>query len=126
MRRDFVVPKGALVCPASMCPLIAPDGSPWNGRYGSPCYGTSVCHYWSVTCDTGGIQKWVEEAAANGGHREIVGPNKPRRGLAKPREYDCPHAAVCRWQERAEREGRALCPPRDALMRGIDPRVCAY
>jgi hypothetical protein len=82
-----------------------------------------------MACSTGGIQHLVEEAAALGGRPAlpIAGPNQPRRheiGAAK--EYDCPKAKECRWQERAEVEGRKLCPPRDALARGIDPRVCLF
>lgn len=118
-------------CPASMCPLIAPNGSPWAGQYGAPCPGhddmeTGGCPWWSMACATGGIQGQVEEAAATGGHAFVVGPNQPRREQGNPRAYDCPKAAVCRWQERAEAEGRPLCPPRDALARGIDPRVCLF
>lgn len=117
-------------CPASMCPLIAPNGSPWTGTYNGICHGNDVaCEFWSYTCNTGGMQLLVEEAAANGGRSAVMqlGPNKPRReGFGEPKSFDCPRAHECRWQERAELEGRKLCPPRDALARGIDPRVCVY
>lgn len=121
-------------CPASMCPLVAPNGSPWTGEYGGPCPGhddldAGGCPWWSMACATGGIQKLVEEAAQCGGcsSMPIVGPNKPRRHeVGASKEYDCPKAPVCRWQERATIEGRTLCPPRDALARGIDPRVCVF
>lgn len=26
-------------CPATMCPLIAPKGSPWTGSFNTPCLG---------------------------------------------------------------------------------------
>lgn len=115
-------------CPASMCPLIAKDGSPWTGQYAAPCPGhddlsKDGCPWWSMACSTGGIQHQVEEAAMRGGRALVVGPNKPRREIAAPREYDCPKAKVCRWQELA---GEKLCPPRDALARGIDPRVVLF
>ena len=118
-------------CPASMCPLIAKDGSPWTGEHGSPCPGhddmeTGGCPWWSMTCSTGGIQQQVEEAAQHAGRAHVIGPNKVRRGIAEPREYDCPKASACRWQEQAEAAGRRLCPPRDALARGLDPRVCLF
>lgn len=121
-------------CPASMCPLIAPNGSPWTGEYGGPCPGhddidADGCPWWSMACATGGIQQLVEQAAECGGRSSmpIFGPNQPRRQvIGAPREYDCPKASVCRWQERATIEGRQLCPPRDALARGIDPRVCLF
>lgn len=115
-----------------MCPLIAKDDSPWTGEYGGICPGhddieTDGCPWWSMACSTGGIQQLVEEAAECGGRGMVVlGPNKQRRfQIGEPREYDCPKASVCRWQEQAEKHGR-ICPPRDALKRGIDPRVCLF
>lgn len=125
----------AMQCPASMCPLIAPKGSPWTGEYGGPCPGHDDidfprddprcgCPWWSMACGTGGIQAQVEEAFAEGGHTLVVGPNQPHRDtIGAPRTYDCPMASVCRWQELA---GDKLCPPRDALARGMDPRVCLF
>lgn len=118
-------------CPASMCPLIAPNGSPWTGEYAGACPGhddhrKGGCPWWWMACSCGGIQHLVEEAAAAGGRMHVVGPNKPRRLVEAPRSYDCPKASVCRWQEQAEVAGKALCPPRDALGRGIDPRVCLF
>jgi hypothetical protein len=124
----------AMQCPASMCPLIAPTGSPWTGTYAAPCPGHDDidhdgCPWWSMACSCGGIQELVEEAAECGGRSSmpIIGPNQPHRHVTgTPREYDCPKASVCRWQEQAEIAGKKLCPPRDALARGIDPRVCCY
>jgi len=115
-------------CPATMCPLIAKDGSPWTGHYASPCPGhddidTGGCLWWSIACSTGGIQAQVNKAADHAGHAVVLGPNKPRRCVGQPRTYDCPKASVCQWQEQA---GNKLCPPRDALARGIDPRVCLF
>lgn len=116
------------VCPASMCPLIAKDGSPWTGEYAAPCPGhadmdNGGCPWWSMGCAHGGPWVQVEEALGNGGKALVLGPNAPRRGPAAPRTFDCPKAAECRWQERS---GDRLCPPRDALARGLDPRVCLY
>lgn len=121
-----------LKCPASMCPLIAKDGSPWTGRYDSPCPGhddidTDGCAWWSMACSTNGIQEEVETAAETGGKACIVGPNQPRRNtIGTLRAFDCPKVAECRWQERAQVMGLQLCPPRDALSRGLDPRVCLF
>lgn len=118
-------------CPASMCPLIAPNGSPWTGQFGGPCPGhddihTDGCPWWSMACSTGGIQMQVEEAARNNGRAFVIGPNRPRREAGTARSYECPKAPVCRWQEQAVKAGRTLCPPRDALARGLDPRVCCF
>jgi hypothetical protein len=67
------------------------------------------------------------EAAEAGGRAMILEPNQPRReGVGEPRSYDCPRAGVCRWQEIATAQGRTLCPPRDALARGMDPRVTLF
>ncbi len=117
-----------MLCPASMCPLIAKDGSPWTGEKAGSCPGhddidTDGCPWWSMACSTGGIQRQVDRAFEHGGRAFVVGPNRPRRGFAEPRSYDCPHAAVCQWQAQA---GDRLCPPRDALARGMDPRVCLF
>jgi len=122
----------SMECPASMCPLFAKDGSPWTGVFAAPCPGhdelpSGGCPWWSVACSTGGIQSLVEGAAVNDGMvGAVAGPTKPKRGIAAPREFDCPRASVCRWQEQSEVVGRRLCPPRDALARGIDPRVVAF
>ena len=118
-------------CPASMCPLIAKDGSPWDDQHGAPCPGhddlnSGGCPWWGMACSTGGIQAQVEEAAERGGMHVVAGPNKVRRLAGKPRSYDCEKASVCRWQEQAEQAGRDLCPPRDALRRGLAPRVCLF
>lgn len=118
-------------CPASMCPLIAKDGSPWTGTYAAPCPGhddidTNGCPWWSMSCSCGGIQQQVEEAAEHGGRHNVAGPNKVRRLEGAARTYDCEKASVCRWQEQALAAGRTLCPPRDALARGLDPRVCLF
>ena len=122
-------------CPASMCPLIAKDGSPWTGVFAAPCPGKGLaeapgpedgCPWWDMACSCGGIQAQVEEAAADGGRMVVAGPNKPKRLIAAPRHYDCERAAQCRWQEQAAMAGRVLCPPRDALSRGLDPRVCLF
>lgn len=65
----------------------------------------------------------VEDADAADGRSFVIGPNQPRRQTRMaPKEYDCPKAAECRWQEQAV----DLCPPREALRRGLDPRVCLF
>ena len=118
-------------CPASMCPLIAPNGSPWTREYAAPCPGhdgldIGGCSWWGVACSTGGIHALVERAEQQEGKALVIGPNQPRRGISRSRQYDCPKASVCRWQEQAEIAGRKLCPPRDALARGIGPCVCLF
>jgi len=119
-------------CPATMCPLVAPNGSPWTGEYAGACPGhddidAGGCPWWSANCAPGGVQMQVEEAAAAGGRAMVLGPNQPRRdGIGQPRSYDCHLASVCRWQEIATAAGRPLCPPRDALARGMDPRVTLF
>jgi hypothetical protein len=123
-----------MLCPAAMCPLIAKDGSPWTGQKASPCPGRGLedendyggCPWWDMACSCGGIQAQVEEAALNEGRAMIAGPNRQRRQISNSRSFDCPMAGQCRWQEQAEKAGRPLCPPRDALERGIDPRVCLF
>lgn len=116
-------------CPASMCPLIAPKGSPWTGEKASPCpEDEKVCAWWTMACSTGGVQAMVNNAA-RGLPLPVMGPNKPSRytaDLSKARYYDCKLAGVCSWQKQALLAGRLLCPPRDALKRGFDPRICLF
>ena len=116
-------------CPATMCPLIAPNGSPWNGSYGALCPGhddidSDGCPWWSMGCGGNGMVVMVDEAEADGGRVVVVGPNQPKRsGFSTPREFDCPEAHHCRWQEQSP---TGLCAPREALKRGMDPRVCLF
>jgi hypothetical protein len=120
----------ALQCPASMCPLIAPRGSPWNNyEMNHLCPGSAECFFWNFTCNNGGMHALVLQAEADGGKPllPLLGPNQPRRsGIGEPKSFECPEASRCRWQERAELAGLKLCPPREALARGMDPRVVIY
>jgi len=118
------------MCPATMCPLFAKDGSPWTGERNAPCPGhdnldDGGCPWWGMGCAEGGPAEQIA-AADVGGTVLVVGPNKPKRAShGAPRAYDCPRAAQCQWQIRASLRGR-LCPPRVALARGLDPRLAAF
>jgi len=115
-------------CPASMCPIIAPNGSPWTGTYDAECPGhdddlETGCAWWGMACKGGGMMQNVEDANALDGASRVAGPNKPKRQTRMAaKEYDCPRAMECRWQEQAT----GLCPPRQALKLGLDPRVCLF
>lgn len=117
-----------IFCPASMCPLIAPDGSPWTGTYKAPCpehddIETGGCPWWSMACAVGGIHAQVNEALKNDGKALVIGPNKPKPGIKKEKTYECKMESECSWQKQA---GDKLCPPRYALSKGLDPRVCLF
>lgn len=108
---------GGVECPATMCPLIAKDGSPNANVYAGTCpqhddIDHGGCFWWKIGCSTGLQHKMVDEAvsAAKGNTRTS-------------RTYDCPKASVCSWQKSAVANGRKLCPPRTALAAGVDPRV---
>lgn len=111
-------------CPATMCPLFAADGSPWTGEKNAPCARDErVCPWWGAGCSSGGPHEQVHEASMSAhGAVQVAGPNKVKRGRAKPRSYDCARAAECAWQQQSDR----LCPPRLALSLGLDPRNAAY
>ena len=49
---------------------------------------------------------------------------RPAAERCEPQTYDCPIAAVCVWQNLSG--PNQLCPPREALSRGFDPRVCLF
>jgi hypothetical protein len=115
-------------CPASMCPLIAKDGSPWIGTKNAPCpehddLDKGGCPWFSMACGTGGIHEQVDEAAERGGRGAVIGPNRPGRLVGTPKTYDCPREKECSWEK--HKKG-ALCPPRYALSLGLDPRVCLF
>jgi hypothetical protein len=104
-----------VLCPASMCPLFAKDGSLNAGIYAGTCpekddIDNGGCPWWSVGCSTGFQHRLVDRAAAN------------RRKPAPPRTFDCPHADVCSWQKQASKQGK-LCAPRAALAAGVNARV---
>lgn len=122
-----------------MCPLIAPNGSPWTGEFDAVCpeqepdfdKGTG-CAWWGLGCQgCGGAAMAHEQAAeaASGAPMPVAGPNQPKRFTSDQKkavwDYDCPRAGDCQWQAQAEAEG-GLCPPRTALRLGLDPRVCLF
>jgi hypothetical protein len=114
-------------CPASMCPLIAPNGSPWTGKKDTQCpehddIDNGGCPWFSMACGTGGIHHQVDEAKAEGGSF-VLGPRKPTKVEGKPTAFDCPKEEICSWQKHKKHE---LCPPRYALSLGLDPRVCNF
>lgn len=115
-------------CPASMCPLIAPNGSPWTGEKDAPCpehddIDSGGCPWFSMACGTGGVHNQVDEALHEGDVLQI-GPNPARRNHATAvKTYDCPRENECSWQKHKKHE---LCPPRYALSLGLDPRVCNF
>lgn len=117
-------------CPATMCQLIAADGSPWTGQKNAPCPKRSKTCSWFYErdglCDAGsGAQGQVAEAA-DGRHVTVFGPNQPRRRApGAARDYACPRSSECQWQLDAEKEG-GVCAPRAALRLGLDPRLALF
>jgi len=121
-------------CPASMCLLIAPDGSPWTGQKNAVCpqegpdfdKGTGCAWYMDGGCaGCSGAHSQVAEAA-DGVFSVVIGPVRPKRGhKVAPKDYDCARSAECQWQIEAEKEG-GICPPRTALRLGVDPRFCLF
>ena len=124
---------GQTVCPASMCPLFAKDGSPWTSEKNARCPkhahdpdrpASEGCGFWDNGCDgAGGAMNQVEEAHEYGGTLQIGPVHQKRHELAKPTIFDCPRALQCQWQQQVSPK---LCPPRFALSLGVDPRACAY
>jgi len=115
-------------CPASMCPLFAPNGSPWTGEKDSECpQDFNKCRWWQgfggEGCDgcTAAVSQITD--AAFGRPVLQIGPVRAKRGFAAPKFFDCPRAAECQWQRES---GEKLCPPRLALSLGLDPKIVAY
>lgn len=117
-------------CPASMCPLIAPQGSPWTGEKDRECpehddIENKGCPWFSMACGVGGIHFEVEQAKENKGHAFVLGPNQPKVLNGNAKQYDCPKEDECSWQKHVKHESN-LCGPRYALSLGLDPRVCLF
>jgi hypothetical protein len=122
-------------CPATMCPLIAPNGSPWTGQKNHPCpqrhsheADDGGCFWYQGYGGTGcdgrsSAKEQVCEMEAEG-HTLQAGPIiRKRDHVVLPKTYDCERAAQCQWQIEC---GAELCPPRLALAKGLDPKVCNW
>lgn len=133
MKRIYLPVLGQAVCPASICPLFAKDGSPWTGEKNARCPqhehdpespGSDGCSFWWGRCDgESGARSQVEEAHDHGGTLQLGPVRQRRHKLRQPSQYECPKAEQCQWQKQS---GPQLCPPRQALALGVDPRACAY
>ena len=110
-------------CPASMCPLFAPTGSPWTGEYDAECLNSKCGFWYQGHCDGVACAVSQVEEAVNGIRPIQIGVVRMKRESVPPKLFDCPNAKRCQWQKES---GKNLCPPRVALANGIDPRVCAY
>lgn len=118
----------ATFCPATMCPLFAADGSIWTGDKNAHCDGPTCGFYQRGRCDGAAFaHSQVREAAEGRKPFQLAVVTEGKRGVEyigrSRRAFDCPRAADCQWQVEA---GSGLCPPREALARGVDPRACAY
>jgi hypothetical protein len=108
--------KSIILCPATMCPLFAPNGSDWVQEKNSVCpqkaglNPDNECPWWNMGCQDG-QSSIVKEIAA-----EIKAVNEPS-------SYDCPYAARCSWQQNSK---TSLCPPRTFLELGIDPKHAKF
>lgn len=112
-----------MFCPASMCPLFAPTGSPWTGEFDVTCLNDKCGFWYKGHCDAASGAKHQVCEMEEGSIPLQIGPIRMKRSSVSPKQFDCPNAYRCQWQKEA---GENLCPPRFALSKGVDPRVCAY
>src|SRR5215831_1746306 len=96
------MPERCTSCPALKCPLIAQLGCPARLRVRS----NGIFFY----PDHSPYKRWNDCLI------------KPPKETCNPRTYDCPIANACPWQKLCG--PTQLCPPRDALQLGFDPRIC--
>jgi hypothetical protein len=71
------------------------------------------------------VAAYEQVAKADAGMPPLqIGPCRGRMRRVTPQVYDCARAGECQWQLSSPHG--ALCPPREALRLGVDPRFCAY
>jgi hypothetical protein len=104
------------MCAVTMCPLVAPFGSPWTGNKEAEC-AVVACHWHDFNNVDGCL-------AVNEGLTAIASLEKstPEELRVEAKLFDCPKAEICKWQQQSE----GLCPPRLALSKGIHPRVTLF
>jgi len=108
-------------CPSTMCPLIAPNGSPWTKEFNTHCHGQSCGFFNKKTCDGGMFAHAQVEEVKEFGKTFQLGTT-PKFHKRKPLTYECSRAHECQWQQ----DSKGLCPPRRAMAEGLDPRVCLF
>ncbi len=104
-------------CPATMCPLFAADGSSWSGAVNAPCERDGCRWFDGKICQAGRVAtgEVAMASAEQGGAWPHLNDSMRRR------EFDCPRAHDCSWQQQSL---GGLCAPRRALAHGLDPRHC--
>lgn len=119
-----------VMCPASMCPLIAPNGSPWTGKKDSICsehddLDSGGCPWWMMACSTGGHHQEVDFMERYKSKAFVIGPNQPKDFKGESKTYKCQREDECSWHKQALLKG-TICPPRYAMSKGFDPRVVLF
>lgn len=110
-------------CPASMCPLIAKDGSPWTGQKNVKCIKDACGFFHDGHCEGSMHARCQADEVKQKGFTLTLNPAGRKFHNRKPMNYDCPRSEDCQWQQE---RGGDLCPPRYALSLGLDPRVCLF
>lgn len=112
-------------CPATMCPFFAPDGSPWTGDKNGTCERDheKCAWYWKDGCTArpGSMQQIVEFMV--GGRPLMIGVRPKMEHMSNKPMPACDREKECQWQIES---GDGPCPPRFAIMNGVDPRMAGY
>lgn len=112
-----------------MCPLFAPNGSPWTGEKNGPCPNhddleNNGCAFWNDDqCDGCHAAKSQADEVVQIGGTFQIGPIQRTKASVAPKNFDCPRSHECQWQIESN---PGLCPPRYALSIGVDPKACAW
>lgn len=113
-------------CPATMCHLIAPNGSPWTNHFNHKCDGPKCDWYGEEHCTASDMAHEQAIRALNNEPIPVLGKITPKRYEARQsKDYMCQRTRECQWHIEAEKEG-GICPPITALRLGLDPKVCLY
>lgn len=117
MKTKKMTPLPMAKCPATFCHLFAAHGSPWTGDKNSDCE-REKCGWWQK-----GLSSGVAECHGTNTSFESIWEEAEL--LSKDIVIDkpsCKFEAVCQWQRQL---GERTCPPRLAVMLGLDPRLAA-
>ncbi len=104
-------------CPATFCPLFASKGSPWTKEKNSDC-SHEECGWWNKCFGN----KEAECHGADTSFECIMEVAEEVGAKFVNEKPSCKFEHECQWQIQLKDK---VCPPRVAVMLGLDPRLAS-